>query len=89
MKTGFYRLIHKDFLSFESIYHNKGFAIDAFRFSLIEPQKNKKRKKDSRVKNLFKATARHLSNATYVSVMFLWFSVYFVVFGAGKVIRSL
>ncbi|MBK8365252.1 MAG: hypothetical protein IPL24_16745 [Bacteroidetes bacterium] len=48
MKTILLKLMNKETLSFESIYQNKGFAADAFQFSLIEPQRNRNRKKDFR-----------------------------------------
>jgi hypothetical protein len=84
MKTILPKLMNKETLSFESIYHNKGFAADAFQFSLIEPQKNRNRKKRFKVTKVLKSVKRIASRAFYSSVLLFWFSLYFIVHQTGK-----
>ncbi|MBK6399894.1 MAG: hypothetical protein IPN61_01110 [Bacteroidetes bacterium] len=79
MKTILLKLMNKETLSFESIYQNKGFAADAFQFSLIEPQRNRNRKKRFQITKVLKTIKRTASRAFYSSVLLFWFSVYFVV----------
>ncbi len=84
MKTNLLKFIGKGTLSFESIYQNKGFAADAFHFSLIEPQKNDNRKTGLRFSKAFKWIKRALARMTYSTVLLMWFSFYFVLFGTIK-----
>ncbi|MBP9070276.1 MAG: hypothetical protein KBG47_12265 [Bacteroidia bacterium] len=84
MKTNLLKFNGKEALSFENIYQNKGFAADAYRFSLIEPQKNDNRKSGLRFSKVFKWVKRTLARMTYSTVLIMWFSFYFVLFGTIK-----
>jgi len=84
MKTILLKLMNKETLSFESIYQNKGFAADAFQFSLIEPQKNRNRKKRFQITKVLKTIQRLASRAFYSSVLMFWFSMYFIVHQTGR-----
>ncbi len=84
MKSILLKFMKRETLSFESIYHNKGFAADAFRFSLIEPKKNNNRKKRFRISKSLKAIQRFSARSLYTTIVLFWFSFYFVVFGTIK-----
>ncbi|MBK7430945.1 MAG: hypothetical protein IPI62_08425 [Bacteroidetes bacterium] len=83
MKTNLLKFIGKGTLSFESIYQNKGFAADAFIF-IDRTTKNDNRKTGLRFSKAFKWIKRTLSRMTYSTVLIMWFSFYFVLFGTIK-----
>ena len=84
MKTILQKLIKRPKLSFESIYYNKGFAADAFQFSLIEPQRNRNRKKRFQITKALKTAKRFASRVLYSSVLLFLFTFYFILFGTIK-----
>lgn len=84
MKTIVQKLISKKTLSFESIYHNEGFAADAFHFNLIEPKKNGNKKSRVSFSRITKAIRVTCGRMLYSTILLSWFSFYFVVFGTIK-----
>ncbi len=81
MKTSILKLANKRTLSFESIYQNKGFAEDAYHFSMIEPQKKERPKRNRKFINAINVLRIAISGTTFTLVLLLWFTFYFVVFG--------
>lgn len=84
MKTIVQKLIGKRSLSFENIYHNEGFAADAFHFNLIEPKKNGNKKNRLSFSRITKTIRVTCGQMLYSTILLSWFSFYFVVFGTIK-----
>ena len=84
MKTIVQKLISKRSLSFENIYHNEGFAADAFHFNLIEPKKNGNKKNRLSFSRITKSIRGTFARMLYTTILLSWFSFYFVVFGTIK-----